>query len=251
MYFESHAHYDDRRFDDDREAVIAEIKEKGVSTVINIGADMKSSKNSVLLADKYDFFYAAVGVHPHSAKNMKDKDLDTLIKLAKNKKVVAIGEIGLDFHYDNSPRDIQKEYFIKQLDVAKQLDLPVVIHSREADQACYDVLRESGVNKGVIHCFSGSKELALMYVKLGFYLGIGGVVTYKNAVKTVEVVQAVRLENILIETDCPYLSPVPNRGERNDSKNLFFVVKKIAEIKQTSEENVLNVTKENGNKLFF
>ena len=250
MYFDSHAHYDDEKFDLDRVELLDSLKEKGVSYVVNAAADMSSAETSIKLAQEYNFIYAAVGVHPHDAENMKDSDLLTLKEMSKHKKVVAIGEIGLDYYYDFSPKEAQRKWFIEQLKLAKQLDLPVIIHSRDACQETFEIIRESGVKNGVIHCFSGSKEMAQEYVKRGFYIGIGGSLTFKNAKKTVEVVETISLDNIVIETDAPYLTPVPHRGKRNDSSYLSYVVEKIAEIKNTSAEDVARITMKNAKDLF-
>ena len=246
MYFDSHAHYDDERFDEDRES----LREKGVDFIVNAAADMKSCHTSLALAEKYPFIYSSVGVHPHDAKDLTDADIEEMRKLAAHAKVVAIGEIGLDYYYDNSPREEQRKWFKVQLQLAKELDLPVIIHSREASQETFDMIMESGVKEGVIHCFSGSYELAKEYVKRGFYLGIGGSLTFKNAKKTVEVVEGIDLDHLLIETDCPYLTPVPHRGERNDSSYLKFVVEKIAEIKGVSTDEVASISSKNAKKLF-
>ncbi|MBQ1275480.1 MAG: TatD family hydrolase [Cellulosilyticum sp.] len=250
MYFDSHAHYDDERFDEDRERLIESLQEKGVDFIVNAAADMKSCHTSLALAEKYDFIYSSVGVHPHDVKDLTPADIEEMRKLATHHKVVAIGEIGLDYYYDNSPREDQRKWFKEQLLLAKELDLPVIIHSREASQETFDIIMESGVKKGVIHCFSGSYELAKEYVKRGFYLGVGGSLTFKNAKKTVEVVEGIDLSHILIETDCPYLTPVPHRGERNDSSYLKFVVGKIAEIKGLTEDEVASITSQNAKKLF-
>lgn len=251
MYFESHAHYDDGRFKNDREEILNLLPSCGIDYVINVGCDMKSSRESIKMAEKYDYIYAAVGVHPHDAENMKESDLDEIRQMSNHKKVVAIGEIGLDFYYDNSPRDIQRYWFKRQLEIVKELNKPVIIHSRDASQETFDIIKESGVKKGVIHCYSGSAQMAMDYVKMGFYIGVGGVVTFSNAKKLVEVVETIQLEQILIETDSPYLSPIPNRGKRNDSRNLQFVVEKIAKIKDISPEKVANITKLNAKQLFF
>lgn len=250
MYFDSHAHYDDEKFDLDREELLNSLKEKGVDHVINAAADMQSAYSSIELAKQYEFIYAAIGVHPHDAENMKEADLSTLEEMSKYEKVVAIGEIGLDYYYDFSPKDIQRKWFIEQLELAKKVDLPVIIHSRDACQETFEIIRESGIKKGVIHCFSGSKEMAKEYVKMGFYIGIGGSLTFKNARKTVEVVEEIPITSILIETDAPYLTPVPYRGRRNDSSYLIHVVEKIAEIKAITSEEVSKVTTENAKKLF-
>lgn len=251
MYFESHAHYDDGRFKNDREEILNLLPSCGIDYVINVGCDMKSSRESIKMAEKYDYIYAAVGVHPHDAENMKESDLDEIRQMSNHKKVVAIGEIGLDFYYDNSPRDVQRYWFKRQLEIVKELNKPVIIHSRDASQETFDIIKESGVKKGVIHCYSGSAQMAMDYVKMGFYIGVGGVVTFSNAKKLVEVVDTIQLEQILIETDSPYLSPIPNRGKRNDSRNLQFVVEKIAKIKDISPEKVANITKLNAKQLFF
>lgn len=196
MYFESHAHYDDGRFKNDREEILNLLPSCGIDYVINVGCDMKSSRESIKMAEKYDYIYAAVGVHPHDAENMKESDLDELRQMSNHKKVVAIGEIGLDFYYDNSPRDVQRYWFKRQLEIVKELNKPVIIHSRDASQETFDIIKESGVKKGVIHCYSGSAQMAMDYVKMGFYIGVGGVVTFSNAKKLVEVVEAIQLEQI-------------------------------------------------------
>ncbi len=250
MYFDSHAHYDDERFDEDRYELIESLKDKKVDYVVNVAADMDSCFTSQELAKKYPFVFCSVGVHPHDVENMTEKDYETLHELSKYEKAVAIGEIGLDYHYDLSPRDKQRYWFKRQLELASEVNLPVIIHSREASQETFDIIKESKVRDGVIHCFSGSAELAKEYVKMGFYIGVGGSLTFKNARKTVEVVETIDLKNIVIETDAPYLTPIPHRGKRNDSSYLEFVVQKIAEIKGISEEEVANVTFENANKLF-
>ncbi|WP_458398315.1 TatD family hydrolase [Anaerotignum sp.] len=251
-YFESHAHYDDRRFREDREELLKELlPASGVSQIINIGCDVKSSEMSVRMADKYDYIYAAVGVHPHELYDMSSQTIEKLRKLSEHKKVVAIGEIGLDYHYDTHPREFQRFWFIQQLRLAEETGLPVVIHSREASQDTFDIIERSKVRHGSIHCYSGSAEMAKDYVKMGFHIGVGGVVTFPNAKKLVEVVEAIPIESILIETDCPYLAPAPNRGKRNDSSNLKYVVEKIAEIKGMTPEKVAEITKKNAEDLFL
>ena len=250
MFFESHAHYDDRRFDGDRDEVLAGLKAAGVDTVVHASDTVASSRRGLALAEEYGFIYVAVGVHPHNASRMKDGDIDLLRRLAGHKKAVAIGEIGLDFHYDNSPRDVQQKRFGEQLALSLETGLPVIIHSREADRLTFDMIKESGVRRGVIHCYSGSADMAAEYVRLGFHIGVGGVVTYPSARRLVETVRAVPMSAILIETDCPYLSPEPMRGRRNDSSNLVYINKKIAEIKGTSPEEVAGITKENAERLF-
>ncbi|MCL1987321.1 MAG: TatD family hydrolase [Firmicutes bacterium] len=250
MYFDSHAHYDDKRFNSDRANLLEnELPNQGVIGLVNIGACMKSSKASVELAKKYDFVYAAVGVHPHSAVQMVESDITTLQNLC-TQKTVAIGEIGLDFFRNLSPPDTQKYWFVQQLKLAKTLDKPVVIHSRDAAQETMDIIKDSGVRKGVIHCYSGHLPMALQYIEMGFYIGLGGVVTYKNAAKTHEVAQKIPLDRLLIETDAPYLAPVPFRGERNDSTKLPFIVEQIATLRNISTTEVSTATTDNAKKLF-
>lgn len=251
MIFESHAHYDDIKFDKDRYEVIDNLRNENIGKIINVAANMVSSVKCMELAKRYDFIYAAIGVHPHDVQDMKEEDLETLITFAAYDKVVGIGEIGLDYYYDNSPREVQKLWFREQMNLAKGLDLPVIIHSREAAKDTYDLITAADINKGVIHCYSGSKEMAKDYVDMGFYIGVGGIVTYNNAKTLKEVVKAIPLENLLLETDCPYLSPVPNRGKRNDSSNLVYIAEAIAKLKEIDVEEVIKVTYENGMKLFL
>lgn len=254
MYFESHAHYDNKQFESDRNVILNEAYEKGVKYIVNIGSDVASSQVGVGLSKSYSFVYASVGVHPHDVKDIKDGDMQVLHLLSKEEKVVAIGEIGLDFYYDNSPRDMQKYWFCEQLKLVKETSLPVIIHCREADGYVYDILYDTALNRkkgvGVMHCYSGSYELAKKYIDMGYYLGIGGVLTYKNAKKLVEVVSKVPLKHLLIETDAPFLSPVPNRGRRNDSTNLHYIVNEIAKIKNITAEEVAEVTMRNSKKFF-
>ena len=251
MYFESHAHYDDKQFNKDRQTLLECLPQYGVDVVINSGSDLESSYVGKQLSEQYDYIYFAAGVHPHELYHMSEKTIQQIRQLAEHKKCVAIGEIGLDYHYDTFPKQTQKYWFEKQLSLAKLLHIPVIIHSREASQDCFDIIKKSGVEKGVIHCYSGSVEMAEEYVKMGFMIGIGGVLTYSNAKKLTEVAKKISLEHILIETDSPYLSPVPYRGKRNDSRNLEFIVKKLADIKGVSPIDVANATLENGKKLFF
>lgn len=252
QYFESHAHYDDPRFKEDREELLREILPAcGVSHVINIGCDVKSSEMSIRLAEKYDYVYAAVGVHPHELYDMSSQTIAKLKKLSEHPKVVAIGEIGLDYYYDTHPRELQRFWFRQQLRLAEEVGKPIIIHSRDASQETFDIIASSAVRRGSIHCYSGSAEMAKDYVKMGFHIGVGGVVTFSNAKKLVETVAAIPLERILIETDCPYLAPNPHRGKRNDSTNLKYVVEKIAEIKEATPEEVAKITAENAENLFL
>ena len=251
MYFESHAHYDDERFDEDRDTLLASFPAEGIETVVNASSDIKSSKASIALSEKYPFFYAAVGVHPHEVENITEADIDKLRELSKHPKVVAIGEIGLDYYYDLSPRDLQRHWFKRQLELADELKMPVIIHSRDAAQECFDIIKNSNVRNGVIHCYSGSAEMAEEYIKMGFYIGVGGSLTFKNNKKGVETVERIPIEKILIETDSPYLAPVPYRGKRNDSRLLKYVVERISQIKNIPENDICNITKNNAQNLFI
>ncbi len=253
MIFESHAHFDDDAFDEDRESLIESLQKNRIEYVINVGASMESTESTYALAKKYPFIYAAVGVHPSDTLPLTEKDMDRLKELAADEKTVAIGEIGLDYYWDEPEREIQKKWFKRQIELAKEVDLPIIIHSREAAKDTLDILHEhdTGCYRGVMHCFSYSPEIAREVVKMGFYIGVGGVCTYKNAKKLVEVVEEIPLEHILLETDCPYLTPVPYRGKRNSSLYLPYVVEKIAEIKGITAEEVERVTYENAMKLFL
>lgn len=252
MLFDSHAHLNDEKFDEDRDELIKSLKEKGVDLVLNIGADIESSIESIELSKNYDFIYASVGVHPHEVSSMNEESIETLRELSKNEKVVAIGEIGLDYYYDNSPRETQKEWFIKQIELANELKLPIIIHDRDAHQDTFDIIKKykSPEIGCVIHCFSGSVELAREYIKMNCYISIPGTVTFKNNRKTVEVAREIPLEYLLIETDSPYMAPTPHRGKRNDPSLVQFVADKIAVEKGISYEKVCEVTKENAKKLF-
>jgi len=246
-FFDTHAHYDDAKFDQDREKLLSDLPKQGISNVINAGACIKSSHASVKLAETYDYFYATVGVHPHNAAEVTDFEI--LRDLCKNKKVVAIGEIGLDYHYDHSPRDIQRHSFAKQLNLAKELNMPVVIHSREAAADTMAIIKESALKNGVLHCYSGHLPMALEYIEMGFYISISGVVTYKNAEKTREVAAGIPLDRLLIETDAPYLSPI--RGKRNDSTNLHIIAEAIANARGIKKEEVAETSSQNARKLFL
>lgn len=253
MLFDSHAHINDEKFDEDRDEVIEHLRENSIDLVVNPGADMPSSRSAVELANKVDFIYSAVGVHPHDVETMTDKDLEELKNLAKeNEKVVAIGEIGLDYYYDLSPRELQKEWFIKQIELANELGLPFIVHDRDAHGDTFDIIKkykapETGC---VLHCYSGSLELALEYIKMGCYISIPGTVTFKNNRKTVEVAENIPMEWMFIETDSPYLTPVPYRGKRNDPSKVRYVAEKVAELRGISYEEVCEITKENAKKFF-
>lgn len=253
MLFDTHAHLDDPKFDEDRESIIKRCKDEKVAYIVNVGSNIATSIKSINLSKKYDFIYAAVGVHPHDSSGMDKNSCTVLEELAKNNdKVRAIGEIGLDYHYDYSPRDIQKKRFIEQIDLAKQLGLPVIIHNREAHEDTLRILRQSGVKEvgGVFHSYSGSVEMMREVLKLNIYISISGPVTYKNARKTVEVAGEVPLDKLLIETDSPYLTPVPHRGERNYPGYVRCVAEKIAAIRGTTFDEIAMATLENGKRLF-
>ena len=250
MFFDTHTHLDDNRFDADREEVITACRESGVSLAVNVGADMPSSQNSVALAQSHDFIYAAVGVHPHEVEPLNDADMDTLKRLAKESKVVAIGEIGLDYYYDNSPRELQKKWFARQLELAKELGLPYIVHDRDAHGDTMDIIRESGYYNGVLHCFSGSAEMAKKLVKWGMMISFAGPVTFKNATKVKEAAMAVPMERLLIETDSPYLAPEPMRGRRNEPTNVRYVAEKIAALRGESVEEVAAYTYANACQVY-
>ena len=251
MLIDVHAHYDDKRFDADRHETIVAVKQSGVDIIINSGANIKSSRSSAALADKYDFIYATAGVHPHDAERTPADTLDILAGLLKNKKVVAVGEIGLDFFRNFSGKDAQRAWFRKQMDFAAEMKYPAVIHDRDAHAECLAMAKEyEGRVKGVFHCYAGSAEMARELVRLGYMMSFGGVVTFENARVCREVIKALPLEYILLETDCPYLTPHPYRGRRNDSSNLPLTAQKIAEIKNVAIEEVISKTGENAVRCF-
>lgn len=247
--FDTHAHYEAEQFDEDRDALLKILPQNDVYYVINQGTDVTTSKKSIELAEKYDYFFAAVGIHPEEVK--KQESLLEIEKLASHPKAVAIGEIGLDYYWDVSTKELQMEYFKKQLDLANQLHLPVVIHDRDAHKDILDTLKSVTMNfSGVVHCFSGSVEMAKELLKRNFYLGFDGPITYKNARVALEVLEYIPLDKILIETDAPYLTPVPFRGKRNNSMYLTHVIHKIAEIKKVTPEEISEITFQNAKTLF-
>lgn len=252
MIFETHAHYDDDAFAKDREELLQGMPASGIPVLVNVGADLPSSRRSLLLAEKYPYVYAAVGVHPDEAKTLNEEGLDWLRAQAAHPKTAAIGEIGLDYHWDNSPREIQRYWFGRQLELAREVGLPVIIHSRDAAQDTMTLVKQhdAGTIGGVVHCYAYSTEQAAEYMEMGLFLGIGGVLTFKNARKLKEVVQMAPLSRLVLETDSPYLAPVPHRGQRNDSRNLQFVARAIAEIKGITQEEVERVTFENALRLY-
>lgn len=251
MLFDSHAHIDDERFDEDRDQVVERARANGVTGIINIGADMASSRRSIGLADRYEGIYAAVGNHPHDAKDVQESDYDQLAEWVKQPKVVAIGEIGLDYHYDLSPRELQQQVFIRQLDVARQTGMPVIIHDREAHGDIMRLLKTEGKGlTGVLHCYSGSLEMAQEVLKLGFYISIAGPITFKNAAKLPEIAAAVPLERLLVETDCPYLTPHPYRGKRNEPAYVRLVAERVAELRNMELAAFAEATSNNVCQLF-
>ena len=252
MIFDTHAHYDDEKFDEDRDSLLKEVHENGISYILNAAASFDSLDASIGFCDKYDFVYAALGIHPEYADEMNEGVLDKIRVLSKNKKVVAIGEIGLDYYYDNSPRDVQRYWFERQIELAKELHLPIIIHDRDAHEDTINIIKKTNAKQvgGIFHCFSGSAQMAMDIIKHNLYIAIGGPVTFKNARKTIEVVQAVPLDKLVVETDCPYLAPEPFRGKRNNSGYLVHTIKKIAEIKGISEAEVAEITLANAKKIF-
>lgn len=251
MLFDTHAHYDDERFDGDREALLAGMPEKNVGLIVNPGCDISSSRTAVALAESFDFVYAAVGIHPENCGDFEPGMIDQLRQMAKNLRVVAIGEIGLDYYWaENPPRELQQEVLRRQLRLAEELDLPVIIHDRDAHRDTLEIVREFPRVRGVFHCFAGSAEMARELIKMGWMLSFNGAVTFKNAKKAPEVIAAVPLEKLMIETDAPYLTPVPHRGERNDSSYVRLVAEKIAQIKGLTPEEVEKATWENGRRFF-
>ncbi len=252
MIFDSHAHLDDERFDKDRDHMIARAKENGIELILNPGADLNTSIRAVNLAEKYDMVYAAVGVHPHDVKDMDEDTIEVLKALSNKKKVVAIGEIGLDFYYDYSPRDEQRKWFRRQIELAKEVNLPIITHDRDAHEETFNILKEYDVgNTGcVMHCYASSVEMAREYIKMGVYISLAGPVTFSNARKTYDVAKEIPLEWLLVETDSPYLTPTPYRGKRNEPAYVKLVAEKIAEAKGISLEEVAKQTTLNAKKLF-
>ena len=248
--YDSHAHLDDDAFDADRSEVIEKIKASGVGLVNNIGASIKSSQASIDLAEKYDFIRAVVGVHPSETHNMTEADIETLREMAKHQKVVAIGEIGLDYHYDDTDPKTQKLWFRRQLQLAKELNMPVVIHDRESKGKCIEILKEMNISNGVFHCFSGSAETAKQLLDMGFYISFTGVLTFKNARRAIEALKIIPLDRLFIETDCPYMAPEPHRGTRNDSSLVRFVAEKVAEVKGISYDEAVSATCQNAIEFF-
>ena len=252
MIYETHTHFDDASFDSDREEAIEKAVSSGVQRFINVASSMSTSRSSVELAEKYPYFLASVGVHPEECADLSESDMDVLAGYAKNENVAAIGEIGLDYYWDEPDRDIQKKWFRRQIELARDVNLPLIIHSRDAAADTYDILAAGKAEEvgGIMHCYSYSSQMADKFIDLGFYIGVGGVVTFKNGKKLREVVEHVPMDRIVVETDSPYMAPVPNRGKRNSSEYLPYIIEAIAGIKGLTTEEVETVTYNNAVKLF-
>ena len=251
MIFDTHAHYDSEQFNEDREELLCSMEEQGVGTIVNVCASYASCERVTNMVQKYPFMYAAVGIHPDHVGSLNEETFAKMKELFSRDNVIAVGEIGLDYYWDNEPHDVQKKWFIRQLELARELDLPVLIHSRDAAADTMEIMKAhaEGLN-GVIHCYSYSREMAQEYVKMGFYIGVGGVVTFKNGRKLKETVAEIPLESIVLETDCPYLAPEPYRGKRNHSAYIRYVAETIAEIKGVTYEEVVAQTEENARKMY-
>lgn len=254
MIFESHAHYDDRRFDSDRKELLLSMEEHGIETIINVGSDLEGVKKTLALTEEYPFIYGAIGIHPSEIEDLSEEVYEWLRERCRLPKVAAVGEIGLDYYWDKDEevKRSQRYWFCRQMELAREQELPVIIHSRDAAEDTLKLVQ--GIHgeqiPGVVHCFSYSPEQAFAYIKMGYYIGIGGVVTFKNARKLKETAAAIPLEHILLETDCPYLSPEPERGKRNSSLNLPYVAQEIARLRGITQEEVMEVTRENARRLF-
>lgn len=250
--FDTHAHYDDEAFDEDRDALLTELPENGIARVVNVGASLASCGRTIEIMNRYDYIYGAIGVHPSETAELNDEAFEWLRQQCQLEKCVAVGEIGLDYYWDEPDRELQKEWFRRQLNLARELAKPVIIHSRDAAKDTVDLMTEEHAEEigGVIHCYSYTKETAEVFLKMGFYFGIGGVLTFKNAKKLKEAVAYIPLDRIVLETDCPYLAPEPNRGKRNSSLNIPYVVKALAEIKGVEEETVRKAAWENAHKMY-
>lgn len=252
MIFETHAHYDDDAFNEDREKLLDIMKENRIEYIVNVGSSMKTCRQTIELVGKYDFIYGAIGVHPSDTAELDEEKFTELCNMVDKEKILAVGEIGLDYYWDEPDRNIQKKWFEKQIYMAKEKNKPVIYHSRDAAKDTLDIIKSTKACEvgGVIHCFSYGVEMAREYLKMGYYIGVGGVVTFKNAKKLKEVVEYTPLDRILLETDCPYLTPVPFRGKRNDSTKLHYVVEEIANIKQVSIDEVERVTMNNAKMMY-
>ena len=252
MIFETHAHYDDAKFDTDREMLLADLPQRGISPVINVGSSIATTKTTLSLAQEYPFLYAAVGVHPSDVDDLNEDTYAWLRQQTTLQKTVAVGEIGLDYYWPEPDHETQKKWFLRQLDLAREIRKPVIIHSRDAAKDTVDLMTEARAEEigGVIHCYSYTKETAKIFLDMGFYFGIGGVLTFKNAKKLKEAVEYIPMDRIVLETDCPYLAPDPNRGKRNSSLNIPYVIAAMAQIKRITEEEVRKAAWDNSLKLY-
>lgn len=252
MIFETHAHYDDEAFDRDRDELLKTMHAHGIEKIINVGASLEGVKDTADLMERYPFVYGAVGIHPDEVGSLTEEDMKWLRSLCDREKTVAVGEIGLDYYWDKENHDVQKKWFVRQMDLAKETGLPIIVHSRDAAKDTLDIMKAERADhlRGVIHCYSYSKEHAREYMNMGYYLGVGGVVTFKNGKRLKEVVEYAPLDYLLLETDAPYLAPEPYRGKRNCSVYLTYVAQTIAQIKGVSYENVVETTRKNAEKLF-
>lgn len=252
MIFETHAHYDDAKFDTDREMLLADLPQRGISPVINVGSSIATTKTTLSLAQEYPFLYAAVGVHPSDVDDLNEDTYAWLRQQTTLQKTVAVGEIGLDYYWPEPDHETQKKWFLRQLDLAREIRKPVIIHSRDAAKDTVDLMTEARAEEigGVIHCYSYTKETAKIFLDMGFYFGIGGVLTFKNAKKLKEAVEYIPMDRIVLETDCPYLAPEPNRGKRNSSLNIPYVIAAMAQIKEITEEEVCKAAWDNSLKLY-
>lgn len=253
MLFETHAHYDDSRYDEDRDEILGKAREAGVTHIINISSDRDSISKTLSLTEKYEFIYTSIGLHPSCCEGLDEAETDRMAKLAAaSSKIAAVGEIGLDYHYDEPSREFQKKSFRMQIDLAKRLKLPIIIHDRDAHEDILEIVKEekAGEVGGTFHAFSGSLEMAKEVLRLGFHISVGGVVTFKNARKLLDVVKYVPLDMMLLETDCPYLAPDPFRGQRNYSGYLTYIAQKVAELKDSEFDEVAQITSKNAIELF-
>ncbi len=250
MIFDTHTHMNDRAFDCDREELLQLLPQEGIGLLMNPGCNLEDSRQSVALAEQYPYIYAAVGSHPDSADEVNEDVIEQYRQLCRHEKVKAIGEIGLDYHYEDIPREIQKQAFIMQLELAQELDLPVIVHERDAHEDGMEIIRSFPGVTGVFHCYSGSAEMARQLVDLGWYIGFTGVLTFKNARKAIETAESIPLERIVLETDCPYMAPEPFRGKRNSPAYLFRMAEKLAEIRNLPVEDIRRITTENGKRLY-
>lgn len=251
MIIDTHAHYDDEQFDADREELLKSMESGGISLIVNVGSTIESWDKIIGLTERYPFVYGTIGVHPDEVGSLDEEKFSRMSDLLDLNKIIAVGEIGLDYYWDKEKHDIQKDWFIRQLDLAREKDMPVIIHSREAAADTFEIMKQYAAGmKAVIHCYSYSPEMAREYVKMGYYIGVGGVVTFKNAKKLKQVVKEIPLESVVLETDCPYLAPVPYRGKRNCSLYLPYVAEQIAELKGKTVEEVIQQTEKNSRELY-